>query len=145
MSLCLRAGFLVMFVATLGACRSEQAGTATITAGVPQPIATEPEPASWRLSNELCKRRASCLVGGPGGSSTGATATAECVQAEQPRLRAMLDAWDCPPAAQRARLEECVASLRVERCEPIVGSSGPLPICRANDACGPHMQGAPAP
>jgi hypothetical protein len=118
------------------------AGNTTVTHGFmgPEPAAAEPEPASWRLAHEVCKRRASCEQQGPGGSSAGATADPDCVAREREAAREVLASWDCSPAAERARLEECLSAVRTARCEPLLSeSTDHLPTCRANVACGPAV------
>jgi hypothetical protein len=82
-------GATVVMALALGACARDadrSVGTTTITRGVvdPEPVATEPQPASWRLANEICKRRASCEGGDGGGSSVGAVADGACIERERP-------------------------------------------------------------
>lgn len=126
-------------LALAAGCSREEVGVTAVTAATqPTPVATEPDPASWRLAHELCKRRASCVEDGPGGSSIGSVASAECITQERPRLRAMLASWDCSPAAERARIEECLVAMKVARCEPLLTGDDALPLCPANVECGPH-------
>jgi hypothetical protein len=137
-------GAAVVTALALGACARDadrSVGTTTITRGVvePEPVATAPQPASWRLANEICKRRASCEGGDEGGSSVGAVADGACIERERSSAQNVLSSWNCSPAAERARLKECVGALRTARCEPLLSDATHLPICRANVTCGPPV------
>jgi hypothetical protein len=137
-------GATVVMALALGACARDadrSVGTTTITRAVvdPEPVATAPQPASWRLAGEICKRRASCEAGDEGGSSVGAVADGDCIERERASAQKVLSSWNCSPAAERARLEECLVSMRTARCEPLLSDATHLPTCRANVTCGPPV------
>jgi hypothetical protein len=95
------------------------------------------QPASLRLTKELCKRHASCVETNRRATSIDAVASEDCIDRERPRVEAELGSWNCSPAAERARLEECLTAVQIATCEPIVAGKDHLPLCPENVACGP--------
>jgi hypothetical protein len=81
--------------------------------------------AADRLATELCERELKC------GRIRN---TAGCMAPKRASARAEIASWSCSPAATRARIKECIASIGEESCE-----AGDLTrrrfICGGNEAC----------
>lgn len=80
---------------------------------------------SERMAASVCAREVRC----------GRQGTEACVTPVRDRARTELSAWNCSPAAARARVEECLASFDSASCEENLAGSG-RPLCATNDACG---------
>lgn len=113
--------------------------TTTITSGTPQGVRVtnvrenEPDP-SLALADEVCRREATCNRIGTAGARY--TTEEACMADLGVRLPAQVASWNCEPAAARARFEECLASIRSERCETnLVARIDRLPLCRPNAVC----------
>ena len=127
----------------LGACAREDAGRTMIT-GAPLPRgATDPTrlgEAAVRLADEVCKRKASCVASGPGGSSWQWVSTEDCVARERPRLEHMLGTWsvNCSMVSAEARLEQCLPAMKTASCEPLFEGDehhGRLSLCPTTETC----------
>lgn len=130
-------------LALLGACARGEVGSATIT-GAPLPLAAS-EPtrvgeAAVRLADEVCKRKASCVASGPGGSSWQWVSTEDCIARERPRVEHMLGTWSasCTTVSAEARLEQCLPAMKTASCEPLFAGDdhhGRLTLCPTTETC----------
>lgn len=86
---------------------------------------------AMRLAAEICDREVRChaAAGTPAPRSPNA-----CWQESLSRTRRELSAWQCSPAAGRARAKDCLASIGHESCEHDLGRSAAL--CGSNSGCG---------
>jgi hypothetical protein len=120
---------------------SAATSTTTITGGTPMGVRvtnveeSQPDP-GLALADELCRREAACNhIGAAGGRYRTEEACAADLGA---RLPAQIASWNCSPAAERARFEECLAAIRSERCDTdLVSGTDRLPLCRATAVCPP--------
>lgn len=127
----------------LGACARGESGTTTITGAPLPPAAREPTrvgEAADRLADEVCKRKASCVASGPGGSSWQWVSTEDCVARERPVLEHMLGTWSasCTTVSAEARLEQCLPAMKTASCEPLfagVGREDRLALCPTTETC----------
>jgi hypothetical protein len=81
--------------------------------------------AGTRLASQICEREARCH-----GS---AMPYEECMREFSKVAAIEIEAWSCSPAARRARVKECIASLNAEPCEMNISTKPEL--CPPSDAC----------
>ncbi|MBX3189133.1 MAG: hypothetical protein KF819_19075 [Labilithrix sp.] len=116
----------------LGACARRHAAPVVITSGE----VDTPEPSvkalSTRLAAEVCDHESRCGR---------AADIPQCIQLLEVRAHEEMADWECPPAARRARVEECLATIGTEPCL-IDLAHAPAPMCRANVAC-PNLAESP--
>jgi hypothetical protein len=93
-----------------------------------------------RLATAMCDREARCH--GAAINQTTVTRTAEeCWNANLGHAQNEIGAWRCSPAAMRARVERCLASVGTEPCEHVLGAGGA--ICARNAGCEFDVPSAP--
>jgi hypothetical protein len=80
---------------------------------------------SARMATELCEREVKC----------GRLRSVDtCLAPKARKARAELTTWNCPPAAMRARVKDCIASIHEESCEAGDLTARPF-ICWGNVEC----------
>jgi hypothetical protein len=113
-------------------------GTTTLTSGTTHGVRVTNVPGDDErptlLADELCRREAVCnRVGRDRAYPT----EDGCVADLGAWMRVRLSSWGCPPTADRAPLEECLAAVRSEACDtPLLASMDNLPACRRSAVCG---------
>jgi hypothetical protein len=110
----------------VGACaRGPETAAVVLTAGEVE----TPDPTTGafvtRLAEEICAHEQRC------GRDAKLSQCRRVVNARAGRT--LLDR-SCEPAARRARIEECLATIRTEPC-PVDLAHFPTPFCPVNDDC----------
>jgi hypothetical protein len=98
-------------------------------------VPTERDPAE-RLAGELCRHDTICNLAPRSGTDEARLLSEQaCVTERTADARRFLSGWKCTPAAGRARLEECLAAIRGERCETVLDDPARLGLCPRNLTC----------
>lgn len=125
-----RSGFIAIFAsaAAAAACGGQGArarSTTTVTSAAVERDLSPPSTAAVveRLALAACLHEVRC--GRPRGE--------DCMESARNKARAELASFRCEPAAARARVEECLASIPAETCELDVTMR--TNICPVNEAC----------
>jgi hypothetical protein len=103
----------------------DQSSVVETTAAVTEPQASLDQVAA-RVAGQICAREVQCHAD--------ATLAEPCFRSNLDRAHVELARWRCAPAAFRARLEECLASIRVEPCISLDLATR-RSLCAANDMC----------
>lgn len=128
---------LVLF-GTACARQGETSGTTTVTSGSTSGVrVTGARPAQdeigLRIADEMCAREAACNHIGPDARYR----TEEACMADQgARAPLQTTRWTCTPTPTAAGFEQCLASIRSERCETTLNRIDYLVACRAAAVCG---------
>lgn len=115
---------VVLTLAAACSRRGENAGMTTIRSGTPEGVrvtnlTNADLDAADRLAGAICRHERECSRTLGRLSTDEALALEEnaCMTEMRPAARINLDALECGPAVARAGIEECLASIRTERCE----------------------------
>jgi hypothetical protein len=93
---------------------------------------TPQEAAVKSIAEVRCDREASCNNLGAGLKYADRAA---CIRELEHNVRAELLPSECPGGIDSKALENCVASIRTEKCESVLDTIGRLAACRINVLC----------
>jgi hypothetical protein len=130
---------LAAMLLMVGACahRSESSGTTTVTSGSTSGVRVtgthERDDVALRLADEICGREAACGHIGDGARYRSEEA---CMADQGASAPVQISRWSCTPTQTQAGFEECLASIRSERCETALPRVDRLVACRSMAVCG---------
>lgn len=122
-----------------GACahRPDASGTTTVTSGSTSGVRVtgtgERDDVALRLADEICNREAACGHIGDGARYRSEEA---CMADQGASAPVQISRWSCTPTQTQAGFEECLASIRSERCETPLPRVDRLVACRSVAVCG---------
>lgn len=114
-------------------------GTTTITSGTPGGArVTSARPGddrvALRIADEMCRREAACNTIGDGSGMRYRSEEA-CMADHGAMAPEVVGRWTCRPDDGSATFEECLASIRSERCETRLDRADRLRACRGAAVC----------
>lgn len=118
--------------------QKDRSSTTTVTSGSTQGVKvtaarSERHQTATRLADELCARAAACSQIGEGARYHTEEA---CMVDQGAKAPAQISSWSCTPGQTQAGFEECLASIRSERCETDLPRIDRLVACRTTQVCG---------